>query len=132
MAGGDYWSERGEAGRWVRIHVTPRTTAFLPWKVPGGPGKKTRLTTERTTRGVDSLGRHFRVDDSWDDLRVGSLSSRPGTGRTVFLVHNFHDDHWGTDQRRQRIEVGNFRESVELQRNRLTGDGRFDYTSFFW
>ena len=122
MAGGDYWSEKGEAGRWVRIHVTPRSSAFLPWKVPGGPGRKTRLTTERSTRGVDSLGRHFRVDDSWDDPTIGSVSSRPWTGRTVFLVDKVHDDRWGTDQRRQRIEVGNLRESVELQWSRLAED----------
>ena len=24
VAGGDYWSEKGEAGMWVRIHVTPK------------------------------------------------------------------------------------------------------------
>ena len=43
---GDYWAEKGEAGRWVRIHTHARTSAFLPWKVPGGPGRRTRLTHE--------------------------------------------------------------------------------------
>ena len=120
VAGGDYWSEKGEEGRWVRIPVTPRTSAFLPWKVPGGPGRKTRLTTERSTRGVDSCGRQFRVDDSCDDPTVGSLSARTWTGRTVLLVDKIHDDRWGTDQRRPWIEVGSLRESVELQWHRLT------------
>ena len=41
VSGGDYWAERGEAGRWVRVHTHPRVSAFLHWKVPGGPGRKT-------------------------------------------------------------------------------------------
>ena len=28
---GDYWAEKGEHGRWVRIHVEPRTDRFDPW-----------------------------------------------------------------------------------------------------
>ena len=30
-----YWAERGEAGRWVRDHTHPKTSAFLPWRVSG-------------------------------------------------------------------------------------------------
>ena len=116
FAGGDYWSKKGEAGRWVRICVTPRASAFLPWKVL----RKTRLTTERSTRGVDSCGCQFRVDDSWDGPTVGSLSARPWTGRTICLVDKVHDDRWGTDQWRQRIDFGNLRESVEIRWHRLT------------
>jgi len=66
VSGGDYWAERGELGRWVRVHTHPRTSAFLPWKVPGGPGRKTRLTQERSTRGVDMRGQKFQIDDKWN------------------------------------------------------------------
>ena len=40
---GDFWSEKGEHGRWVRTHVTPRVAMFYPEEAPGGPGRKTRL-----------------------------------------------------------------------------------------
>ena len=120
LAGGDGWAERGEAGRLVRVHTHLRTSSFLSWRVPGGPGRKTRLTHKRSTRGVNSHGRQFRVDDSWDVPTVGSLSTRPWTGRIVFLVDKVHDDSWGTDQRRQRIEVGNLKESKLLRWFRLS------------
>ena len=61
LAGGDYWSERGERGRWVRVHATPRTTDFLPWKVARGPGRKTRLMPVRLTQGVDDNGCSFKI-----------------------------------------------------------------------
>ena len=54
VSGGDYWAEKGEAGRWVRVHTHPSISAFLPWKVPGGPGRQTRLAQERSTREVSS------------------------------------------------------------------------------
>ena len=38
ISGGDYWAAKGEAGRWVRVHTHPRTSAFVSWKVSGGPG----------------------------------------------------------------------------------------------
>ena len=106
---GDYWAEKGEAGRWVRVHTHPRTAAFLPWKVPGGPGRRTRLTHERSTRGVDINGRQFRIDDSWDEPTMNPTAIQPWTGRTIFIVDKIHTDRWGTDQRRQRIEAANLK-----------------------
>ena len=111
VSGGDYWAERGEAGRWVRVHTHQIISAFLPWKVPGVPGRKTRLTQERSTRGVDSQGQQFRLDDSWEKHIQSMLPTIPWTGRTIFLVDKTHTDRWGTDQRRQRIEAANFRYS---------------------
>ena len=29
LPGGDFWAERGEQGRWVRIHAVPRLCSFL-------------------------------------------------------------------------------------------------------
>ena len=115
VSGGDYWAERGEAGRWVRVHTHPRTSTFLPWKVPGGPGRKTRLTRERSTRGVvNSQGQQFRVDDLWDTPTRSILPMTLCTGRTTFLIDKAHTDRWGTDQRRQRIEAANLRESHDM------------------
>ena len=86
MSKSDYWAEKGEAGRWVRVHTHARTAAFLPWKVPGGPGRRTRLTHERSTRGVDINGRQFRIDDSWDEPTMNPTAIQPWTGRTIFIV----------------------------------------------
>ena len=120
VAGGDYWAERGEAGRWVGVHTTPRTFSFLPWKLPADRGRKTRLTHERSTRGVNSQGRKLRVDNSWDNPASSSVPMRPWTDRTIFMVDNVHIDRWGTDQQRQRIEVGNLKGSRELSWFRLS------------
>ena len=106
---GDYWAEKGDAGRWARIHTHARTSAFLPWKVPGGPGRRTRLTHESSTRGIDSHGRQFRIDDSWDEPTMHSTTMQPWTGRTVFIVDKVHTDPRGTNQRRQRIEAANLK-----------------------
>ena len=38
--GDDYWSERGEHGRWVRVHVVPRLALFNPWQAPRGRGER--------------------------------------------------------------------------------------------
>jgi hypothetical protein len=111
VSGGDYWAERGEAGRWVRFHTHPRVSAFLPWKVPGGPVRKTRLTPGRSTRGVNSQGQQFRVDDSWERPIQSMIPTTPWTGRTIFLVDKTHADCWGTDQRRQRVEAANFQDA---------------------
>ena len=89
----------------------PRVSAFLPWKVPGGPGRKTRLTPERSTRGVNSNGQQFRVDDSWERPIQSMIPTTPWTGRTRFLVDKTHTDRWGTDQRRQRVEAANFQDA---------------------
>ena len=107
VSGGDYWAERGESGRWVRVHTHPRTSTFLPWKVPGGPGRKTRLTHERSTRGVDAQGQQFKIDDIWDKPSISTSPMIPWTGRALFVVDKIHTDRWGTDQRRQRVEASN-------------------------
>ena len=79
--------------------------------VPGGPGRKTRLTQERSTRGVNSQGQQFRVDDSWEKPIQSMLPTMPWTGRTIFLVDKIHTDRWGNDQRRQIIEAANLKDS---------------------
>ena len=40
VAGDDYWSQKGEAGRWVRIYGTPRTSAFFALEGARRSGKK--------------------------------------------------------------------------------------------
>ena len=107
VSGEAYWAERGESGRWVRVHTHPRTSTFLPWKVPGGPGRKTRLTQERSTRGVDVQGKQFKIDDIWNKPRISTSLMIPWTGRILFLVDKIHTNRWGTDQRRQRVEASN-------------------------
>ena len=63
--GGDYWSEKGESGRWVRVHRLPRRSLFTPMNVPGGPGRDTSLMPDRTTAGVDEGGMQFADISSW-------------------------------------------------------------------
>ena len=94
VSGGDYSAERSEAGRWVRVHTHPRISTLLPWKVPGGPGRKTRLIPERSTRGVTSHGQQFRIDDSWERPIQSMTPTIPWTGRTIFLVDKTHTDRW--------------------------------------
>ena len=40
---------------------------------------------------------------------MNSTDMQPWTGRTIFIVDQFHTDRWGTDQRRQRIEAANLK-----------------------
>ena len=103
----DYWSERGESGRWVRVHTQPRTSPFMPLGIPRGPGRKTRLTNVRSTKGIDSEGNQFKIEDLWDSPNNVVPPMLPWTGRTIFLVDKSYSDRWGTDQRRQRDEVSN-------------------------
>ena len=62
---GDYWAEKGEHGRWVRIHVEPRTDRFDPWVAPKGPGRKTRLRAMRRIQGTFESGENFNDEDEW-------------------------------------------------------------------
>ena len=103
----DYWAERGEHGRWVRVHVEPRRVGFSPNDAPRGPGRKTRLKEERCTKGIDLEGRNFSLNDDWTNNVGNPIGMSDWTGRTVFLVDKKHDGKWGTDQRRQRSEVDN-------------------------
>ena len=112
VSGGDCWAEGGEAGRWVRVHTHQGASPFLPWKVPGGPGRKIRLTQQRSTRGVNSQRQQLRVDGLWDTPTRSMLPMAPWTGRISFLVDNAHTDPWGTDQRRQRFEAASPRKTM--------------------
>ena len=78
----DYWAERGERGRWVRIHNQPRTKSFSPHEVPRGPGRKTRLQSSRLVHGVDVEGRRFTATDNWSEQGNSSITSTPWTGKT--------------------------------------------------
>ena len=108
-AGGDHWSERGERGRWVRVHSVPRTMDFLPHEAAKGPGSKTRLLSVRSTSGVDARGRQFKVEDDWTHSIPRHCVGKglKWTGRTIFIVDKTHTNKFGTDQRRQRDEVNN-------------------------
>ena len=108
VSGGDYWSEKGELGRWVRVHVAPRQTNFVPMEARNGPRRKTRLMAERQSVGTYVDGTRFRQDDDWTSSGSRGLkSSRQWTGKTIFLVDKKHSSDFGTDQRRQRSEVIN-------------------------
>ena len=79
----------------------------MPLGIPRGPGRKTRLTPARSTRGIDSKGNQFKIEDVWDNPTNVVPPMMPWTGRTIFLVDKAYSDRWGTDQRRQRDEVSN-------------------------
>ena len=97
VSGGDYWAERGEAVRWVRVHTHPRTSTFLPRKAAGGPGRKMRPTQERSTRGVDMQGQQFKIDDNWNEPNISHPPMITWTGRTFLFVDKIDTDRWGTD-----------------------------------
>ena len=103
----DHWSERGELGRWVRVHSTPRIERFDPSTAPRGPGRKTRLQETRVTQGVRSNGERFREEDDWNDNHVESIQVQPWTGTTTFMVDKTYSKEYGTDQRRQRVSFDN-------------------------
>jgi hypothetical protein len=105
----DYWSERGEHGRWVRTHVTPRVDRFDPWRAPRGPGRKTRLKPERITQGIyEGNNGEFQETDQWQNAEENIRPvSHPWTGRTIFRVDKGYSKEYGTDQRRQRATVAN-------------------------
>ena len=102
----DRWEERGEQGRWVRLHRTPRSSLFNPRKVGNGPGRKTRLNSVRETIGIDETGRKFAFKDDWLVSRNSPALSKRWTGMTVFNTVDFDDHSHGGDQRRQRDRVG--------------------------
>jgi hypothetical protein len=110
----DYWSERGEHGRWVRVHVNPRVVRFDPWRAPRGPGRKTKLKAERITQGMyEHDGGKFQKTDNWqfENEKIASVS-HPWTGRTIFLVDKKYSKEYGTDQRRQRATVANYTDGL--------------------
>ena len=85
--GGDYWSERGETGRWVRVHRLPRRSLFTPINVPGGPGRDTSLLPGRVTAGVDERGMQFTDTSSWCSKEERHTDvGRFWTGVSVFSI----------------------------------------------
>ena len=110
----DYWAEKGEHGRWVRIHVEPRSNRFDPWMAPKGPGRKTRLRAMRRTQGTFENGKTFNDEDEWqlekgekDKLDVFDEIQTRWIGKTIFLVDRKYSREYGTDQRRQRTTAAN-------------------------
>ena len=110
----DYWSERGEQGRWVRVHVDPRVVRFDPWRAPRGPGRRTKLKSDRITQGIyEGDGGKFQETDKWQDVNEINMSvSHPWTGRTIFMVDKRYSKEYGTDQRRQRTTVANYNDEL--------------------
>ena len=107
--GGDFWAERGEHGRWVRIHTKPRTSMFYPEEAPRGPGRKTRLKTTRKIQGMYVSGLRFKKENDWTKDNIADELSEGWTGKTIFIVDKHHSPDHGTDQRRQRVESTNLR-----------------------
>ena len=102
----DYWAERSEHGRWVRVHIEPRTGRFYPWRAPTGPGRKSRLHPTRRTQGIFSDGGNFDTNDDWQ-LEKDEQEKSPWTGKTIFIVDHRYSKEYGTDQRRQRETIEN-------------------------
>ena len=109
LPGGDFWAERGEHGRWVRIHTKPRTSMFYPEEAPRGPGRKTRLKTTRKIQGTYVSGLRFKKENDWTKDNIDDELSEGWTGKTIFIVDKHHSPDHGTDQRRQRVESTNLR-----------------------
>jgi hypothetical protein len=110
----DYWAERGEHGRWVRIHVEPRSDKFDPWTAERGPGRKTKLQATRRTQGIFEDGKSFNYEDDWEQkvIKEGTpvmsdVDNNKWVGKTIFLVDRRYSREYGTDQRRQRTTAAN-------------------------
>ena len=105
----DYWAERGEHGRWVRMHIEPRLSHFDPWRAPRGPGRRTKLKSDRITQGTYiEGGGNFQKTDDWQNMNKTEMArKRLWTGRTIFMVDKRYSKEYGTDQRRQRTTVAN-------------------------
>ena len=112
----DHWSERGELGRWVRVHSTPRTEKFDPNMAPRGPGRKTKLQGIRVTQGVRSNGEKFREEDVWNSGHTETTQTQPWTGTTTFMVDKTYSKEYGTDQRRQRVSFENYIRQARFSR----------------
>ena len=102
----DYWSERGEHGRWLRVHVEPRAGKFDPWRAPRGPERKTRLRPMRRFQGIFDNGNEFDTNDEWQ-LYADKQDKLPWTGKTILIVDHRHSRDYGTDQMRQGISAQN-------------------------
>ena len=113
---GDRWEERGEQGTWIRIHRTPRVGLFNPFRVPHGPGRKTRLSSIRETIGIDETGHKFSMSDDWLDEQAPRALPRRWTGITMFHAEEFDDTKFDKDQRRQRGRAKSSKEQLSESR----------------
>ena len=109
LPGGDFWAERGEHGRWVRVHVNPRLPMFYPEDAPRGPGRKTIFKPLRKVQGTYVSGLRFKKDNDWTMDNIDDELNDNWTGKTIFIVDRNHSPEHGTDQKRQRIESLNRR-----------------------
>ena len=99
----DRWNERGENQQWVRAHSTSRRALFTPYKIPHGPGRRTKLMNIRTTEGTSSDGARFIIKDDWTEpSNSHRLLATDWVGQTTFTVDPDEDIDLGGDCRRQR------------------------------
>ena len=77
--GGDKWKSKGEDGIWHRLHLKPRKSLFIPFKVTKGPSSSDRLGRIRFTKGVTRSGQEFEFHDNWQD---------------PMTAHRILDEHW--------------------------------------
>ena len=85
----DSWNSRGDGGKWIRVHATPRKSLFTPGRVPRGPSDIDRLDTERVTKGVSASGKLFELVDDWRCPQAAHrVLDEPWTGCTTFRLKN--------------------------------------------
>ena len=103
LPGGDFWAERGDHRRWVRVHVNPRSSMFYPEEAPRGPGRKTGFKPLRKLQGTYLSGLRFKKENDWTMDNVDDEVNDNWTGKTIFIVDRNHSPDHGTDQRRHKI-----------------------------
>ena len=83
----DSWEARGQEGKWIRRHTTPRIALFTLYRVPRGPPNNQRLKMSRRTIGEFLTGGKFDITDDWTS---GSQAHRflkdAWTGRPEFEI----------------------------------------------
>ena len=91
-----------------------KSCSFRPMEAPRGPGRRTKLKSDRITQGIYEGGGDFQEIDKWQDVNEINVSvSYPWTGRTIFMVDKRYSKEYGTDQRRQRATVANYTDELE-------------------
>ena len=84
----------------------PRRAMFTPYKIPRGPGRRTKLKKIRVTEGVTEGGQEFRFEDDWaKPENSNKILSMNWIGSISFEVEAEEDISLGGDCRRQRIRV---------------------------
>ena len=101
IPGGDIWAERGEHGRWVRVHVTPRLSMFYPEEVPRVPGRKTIFRATRKVQDIYLSGERFKMESDWTVGSPDDVLDESWTCRTIFIVARIHSSDHRTDQSRE-------------------------------